>query len=193
MLNSAQFSAAKSLAESKMIQSQLFDEDGVRKGYSAFKKDVKAITDVVNDVWLRVEYDTSVGLAISGEQFRQYRSDADIFPYWIYLETNSANPRIEHLELVGNIYRIGDPEGDACHPKNGYNCDCGSEQVDDQYLEENGKSVLTNDEAKESLQHVDPQFRFNSADCGILPREGHTYFNALPSANEANGDLFNID
>lgn len=192
-MNSTQFSASKSVAENKMMKELLFNEDGVRKGFSQYKRDCKEVVNIFQETWLRIEYDTAIGLAITGQQFISYRENKELYPYWIYLETNSANPRIEHLELVGNIYRIGDPEGDDCHPKNGFNCDCGSEQVDDQYLEDNGKSVLTNEEAKVSLEHVDPQFRFNSANQGILPRQGHSYFQALSSANEANGDIFNID
>lgn len=193
MANAAQFSSAKSVAVNGMMKSALFDEGGVRKGFSKFKADCRGITDIVNDVWLRTEYDTSVKMAVSGDMFRAYREDADLYPYWIYLETTSENPRETHLELVGNVYRIGDPEGDAVFPSSDWNCNCGSEQIDDQYLKENDKSVRTNDEAKEDLEnHVNPQFRFNAADSGILPKEGHSYFQALPNANDANGETFGI-
>jgi hypothetical protein len=192
MLNVSQFSAAKSVAVNKLMKEQLFDEDGVRKGFSRFKADCKGVTDIVNEVWFRTEYDTSVRMAVAGEQFRSYRDDKDIFPYWIYLETTSANPRESHLELVGNIYRIGDAEGDAVFPPGSWNCSCGSEQIDDQYLDENNKSARTNEEAEEDLQHIDPQFRTNPADSALLPKEGHSYFQALPSANDANGETFGI-
>lgn len=326
MLNSAQFSASKSVAVNKLMKEALFDEDGVRKGYSAFKRDAKEITDIVNSTWLRTEYDTSVRQAVAGQQFISYRENASIYPFWVYLETTSEHPREDHLELVGNVYRIGDPEGDMVFPPNGFNCfqgdmlvrtkdgnkaikfitkddfvltrkgykqvisiikagqkkvygvrfdneiyvhmfycslgheiytkeagfiaiedldlskeytlinfenketkfkitideygfeadtydlkingeseyyvnnilvhncSCGSEQVDDQYLEENNKTVRTNDEAKEDLINgVPEQFRFNPADQGILPKEGHSYFMALPNANQANGETFNIE
>lgn len=193
-LNSAQFSSAKSVAVNKLLKENLFDEDGVRKGYSKFKKDAKEITDIVNDVWLRTEYDLSVRSAISGEQFKSFRENADLYGYWIYLETTSEHPREEHLELVGNVYKIGDPEGDAVMVPNGWNCSCGSEQIDDMYLEEHGLTPRTNDEAKSDLEnHVSEQFRYNPADSGILPKSGHSYFQALPDANQADGDLFNIE
>lgn len=193
MLNAVQFASSKSVATNGMLKSAMFNEKGERKGYSEFKRDAKAITDISNDTWLRVEYDCAVMGAVNGEKFRSYRENADIYEYWLYLETTSLHPREQHLSLVGNIYRIGDPEGDACHPQNGFNCGCGSEQVDSMYLEENGLSARTNEEAKEDLaNHVPPQFRYNAADQGILPREGHSYFKALPSANEANGETFGI-
>lgn len=122
MLNAAQFSAAKNSAETKMLQSLVFDENKVRKGYSAFKNDAKEVTDIFNEPWLRTEYDTSVRQAVTGEQFRRYRDDKDIYPYWRYLRTISLHPRDEHLKLVGNVYRIGDPEGDRVAPPDGFNC-----------------------------------------------------------------------
>lgn len=192
MLNAAQFSAAKDVATNGMIKTVMFDDEGVRQGYSAFKRDAEAITDIVNDVWLRTEYDTAVRQAVAGQQFSRYRDDADLYPYWRYLRTISLNPRDEHLLLVDKIFRIGDYEGDMCFPPNGYNCGCGSEQLDDQYLKDNELSALTNEQSKEELNKVDSQFRFNPADQGILPKEGHSYFQALPNANAADGNTFGI-
>lgn len=122
MQNSTQFAAAKSVAQNKMLKELLFDDKGVRRGYSEFKRDAKAVTDVFNETWLRVEYDSSIRQAVSGDMFRAFKDDADIYNFWQYLETTSANPRDSHLALVGNIYRIGDPEGDAVFPPNGFNC-----------------------------------------------------------------------
>lgn len=191
MLNAVQFSSAKDVATNGMMKTQLFNSDGVRKGYSEFKNDCKGITDIVNETWLRVEYDTAVRQAVAGQQFISFREDKDLYPYWIYLETTSAHPRDEHLALVGNIYKIGDPESDEVWPPSGFNCSCSGEQIDDDYLQENGKSARTNDEAKEDLENaVPPQFRFNAADSGILPKESHSYFQALPNANEADGSMF---
>lgn len=192
MLNAYQFSAAKSVAVNGMMKSTLFDDKGVRKGYSAFKRDASAITDIVNDIWLRTEYDTSIRLAVAGDQFRQYKEDSDIYPYWVYLETTSAHPREDHLTLVGNIYKIGSPESDAVFPPGGWNCSCGSEQIDDQYLDEKGLIARTEEQASEDLKEIDPQFRFNASTQGILPKEGHSYFQALSSANDADGNTFGI-
>lgn len=191
MLNAAQFSAAKDVAVNGMMKTVLFDDKGVRQSFSAFRNDCKAITDVTNDQWLRVEYDSGLRQAIAGQQFISYREDSDLYPYWQYLETTSDHPRDSHLELVGNIYRIGDADSDLVFPPSDWNCGCGSEQIDDQYLKDNGKSVRSNDEAKSDLENaVPPQFRFNSADSGILPKSGHSYFQTLSSANEADGTLF---
>lgn len=191
LLNASQFSAAKDVATNGMMKSVMFDSDGVRQGFSSFKKDCKAITDVSNETWLRTEYDTSVRQAVAGAQFISYREDADLYGYWVYLETTSEHPREEHLDLVGNVYKIGDPESDLVFPPNGFNCSCGSEQVDEEYLKENGKTPRSNEQSKSDLENgVPEQFRFNPADSGILPKEGHSYFQALPNANEADADTF---
>jgi uncharacterized protein with gpF-like domain len=194
MLNTAQFSAAKSVAENKLLKEQLYGENGVIKGFSEFKKDAKATVNLVNETWFRTEYDTAKNQSVSCEQFRQMRSDKDLYPYWEYLHTHSQHPREDHLKLVGLVFRIGDPEGDKCHPTNGFNCACGSEVLDDLDLQDRGLRVLTNAESKDYLEkEIDPQFRFNSADQGILPKEGHSYFQALKSANSANYKTFGLE
>lgn len=122
MLNACQFSSAKSVAVNGLMKAQLFDDNGVRKGFSKFKADCRQITDIVNDTWMRTEYDSGVRQAVAGDMFRAFKDDKDIYEFWQYLQTTSANPREDHLELVGNIYRIGDPDGDAVFPPGGWNC-----------------------------------------------------------------------
>ena len=72
-----------------------------------------------------------------------------------------------------------------------HNCSCGVEQVDEEFIKDSGKTPRTNDEAKFDLENgVPEQFRFNPYNQGILPKEGHSYFMALPNANEADGSMF---
>ncbi len=189
MLNMAQFSAAKNIAETKMLQQSIF-KDGERVSYSAFKKEAKQITDIFQDTWLRTEYDTAVKQAVQGDLFRRYRDDADLYPYWRYLRTISFHPRDEHLQLVGNVYRIGDPQGDMVIPPGGFNCGCGSENLSDSDIESEGVSVRTSEQSAKDLLDVSPQFRFNPADQGILPKESHSYFEVLKSANAGKPEMF---
>ena len=184
MLNACQFSAAKSRAEAKMLQQLVFKDDK-KLDFGRFKKEAAQVTDIFQQTWLRTEYDTANQQAVNGEQFRQMREDSDLYPYWQYLETTSDHPREEHLELVGNIYKIGDPEGDMCFPPNGFNCGCSSEQID------NPDKEVT--KGSGSIDKVDPQFRFNPADQGILPKESHSYFQALSNANDADYKMFGLD
>lgn len=190
MLNAVQFSAAKSVAENKMLKSEVFKEDGTVKSFSRFRKDAGEVTDIFQKTWLRTEYDTGIKQAVNAELFTRMRADKDINPYWVYLETDSDHPREEHLELVGNVYKIGDPDGDEIFPPNGFNCGCGSETVDDDYLDENEKEVS---KGEDDIDKVSPQFRFNPADQGILPKESHSYYEVLKNANDLNHDDFSED
>lgn len=192
-LNVAQFSAAKSMAENKLLQGQLFNEDKVLKGFSEFKADAKKVTDIVQETWLKTEYESARKCAVQGELFTRMRADADIYPYWRYLRTISLNPRDEHLKLVGLVFRIGDPYGDRIFPPDGWNCGCGSEMLDDQDIDKEGLSILTESESAKFLDSdVDPQFRFNPADQGILPKDG-SYFDVMKNANTGNYKTFGLD
>ena len=119
-------------------------------------------------------------------------ADKDLYPYWVYKTANDDRVRDEHAALEGLIFRIGDPEGDNCMPENGWNCRCSADPVDDQYLDENKKSAVSNDEAGKLLNdNIDEQFRNNPGIQGPLPNEG-SYFNEFNTANNGNYSLFNL-
>lgn len=187
MLNSAQFAAAKANAEGKLLQAAVFDEKGVVKSYSKFYNDAHQITDIQNNVWLRVERDTAVKGAVSLDQFSDMTANADIFPYWIYKGVMDDREREEHVELEDKIFMIGDPEGDDCFPPNGFNCRCSGDPLDDSDIK--GQTVS---KGADNLQHVDKQFQYNPANQGILPKD-HSYFDVMPSANSGNSKLFDMD
>jgi hypothetical protein len=130
---------------------------------------------------LRTEYDTAVKQAVQGDLFRRYREDKDLYPYWRYLETTSKHPRQEHLRLVGRVFKIGDPIGDKLLPTNGFNCSCSSENISDPEEVSKGEDYIND---------VSPQFRFNPSDQGILPKESHSYFEVLKSANSGKPEMF---
>jgi hypothetical protein len=192
MLNAAQFSSAKEATKSKLMQGALRNSEGEMQSFSKFEKDASKIADIVNETWLRTEYESCRRQAIQGEQFRQLQEDKDLYPYWVYHGVMDDRERDEHVVLEGLVFKIGDPEGDACYPQNGWNCRCSAESVDDQYLEENKLKALTNEEAKGYLESdVDQQFRTNPAIQGTLPNTG-SYFEVMGSANEGNAKLFNL-
>lgn len=191
MLNAAQFSAAKSAAEAKILQTALFDADKNFLPYSKFNDKAKEITNIFQETWLRVEYDMCKRQTVQGEAFRQMKADADLYPYWVYHGVMDDREREEHVEMEGLVFRIGDPAGDAVYPPADWNCRCSGDPVDDQYLEENNLRPLTNDEAEEVLNtKVDEQFRYNPAEQGMLPKTG-SYFDVVGSANEL--DFKNFD
>ena len=188
MLNSYQFSAAKSAAEAQQMQEQVFGKDGVIKSYSQFQKDANAIATTSQESWLRVERDMCIRQAVQAQSFRAMQADADLYPYWIYTGVMDAVERAEHVELEGKIFKIGDANSDACFPPNDWNCRCSGEQTDN----EADKKVTTNTESKELLDtDVDIQFRYNPANEGMMPKVGG-YFKIMPSANKVDSEVLSM-
>jgi SPP1 gp7 family putative phage head morphogenesis protein len=190
MLNSYQFSAAKDLSETKAMQALIFQSEG----FKDFKEKASEITNIFNDQWLRVEMDSCKRGAVMGENWRQMQDTADLYPYWEYKTEEDDRVRDEHAALEGQIFRIGDPEGDACYPPNDFNCRCHSELVDNQELKESGKEVtkgsdiLEKDDPETGKPYVDEQFRFNPGIQGAMPNNS-SYSEVLSSANKGNAEL----
>lgn len=191
MLNTAQFSAAKSVSEGKLLQDAVFDGKRLRS-YQEYQKAAQDITDINQKTWLRVEYETCRRNAVSGSKFAQMQADADLYPYWIYIGRMDSRERPDHVALEKKVFRVGDPAGDACYPPNGWNCRCEGDPVDEYYLKDNNVRYVTNDEAKQLLQSdVEENFRYNAAVQGPLPNE-HSYFDVFPDANHGSSNLFDM-
>jgi SPP1 gp7 family putative phage head morphogenesis protein len=193
MLNSYQFSAAKDIAETKSMQSLVYEASS----FKDFKEKASEITNINNDQWLRVEMDACKRGTVQGEAFRQAESDKDLYPYWAYKTEDDGNVRPEHAALEGIVFMIGDPEGDACWPPVDWNCRCHAEPVDGQYLKENDKQVskgsdyLEKDDPKTGKPYVDEDFRFNPGKQGAMPNDS-SYSEVFSSANKGNEALFDL-
>lgn len=188
-----QFSAAKSAAEAKLLQAAVYDDDKKIKSFSQFKKDANEITDIVQNTWLRVEYDMAKRQSVQSESFNRMRDDADLYPFWIYKGMMDDREREDHVEMEDQVFSIGDPAGDACFPPNDWNCRCEGDSIDGDEVDDKGYSVNSNAQAKGFLDSdVDEQFRFNPADQGMLPKTG-SYFDVMANANKGDAKLFGLD
>lgn len=195
MLNAAQFAAAKGRAENELLKkaANMQDEGGKIKSFNDYRPVAEEITKQSRDIWLRVEYDTNRGNAVAGNQFARFVADSDLYGFWVYRGVMDARERPEHVALEGKIFRIGDHFGDAVFPRSGWNCRCDGEQVDGRYVQQYPGMLAEGDAARKLLEeHVDPQFRFNPYTQGTMPNGGHSYFEALGNANEANAQMFNL-
>lgn len=193
MLNAAQFSAAKSASEVKMLQAAVFDENKKVKSPSQFKNDAKAITEISQETWLRVERDMCVRQAVQLDAFSRMMEDSDLYPYWVYKGVMDDRERDEHVALEDLVFKIGDPAGDAIYPPDDWNCRCSGEAIDEDELSEKGYKLVGNTEAKQLLDtYVDEQFRYNAAVQGTMPNTG-SYFDVLNSANAANSKTFGLE
>ncbi len=90
--------------------------------------------------WQITEYNTMVARARTAKQFEQFKQDADLYPCLEWLPTRSADPRDEHVELVGTVLPIDDPFWNENQPGNLWNCKCDWKQVD-KPVNHNGKTV----------------------------------------------------
>jgi SPP1 gp7 family putative phage head morphogenesis protein len=191
MLNTAQFSAAKDLAETKALQALAVTADG----FNDFKKKAyEEVTSIGRDQWLRVEMDSCIRGAVMGESWRKIEESKDQFPYWVYRGEMDEQEREEHEALEGLIFRIGDPEGDSICPPNDWNCRCRPEPADEGDIPEGGKvsegkDYLEKDDPETGKPYIDPDFRFNPGKTGTMPNDS-SYSEVLPSANSAGVKLF---
>lgn len=200
MTNLYQFSAAKSVEKARMMQEVVYSEDGTLNSWSDFRTLAGKIQEQENEVWLRVERDNCARQAIMADKFNDMRADADIYPYWIYKGRLDSRERPEHRALEGLIFRIGDPFGDDMFPPSDWNCRCTGKPVDDDYLKSKNRVVQTNEQARGWLQgvdengaaFVDPQFRYNPANQGMLPKVGNQFVN-FNSANDGDAKLFGVN
>ena len=192
MLNAYQFSAAKTASEAKALQYLVYNEERELKTFQDFKNDAEEITDIVNDTWLRTEYDNCGKCAVMGEEWNKLEADKDLYPYWVYHTTPEHEIDDECDDMNGMVFRIDDEDSDNIFPPNHFNCQCFTEPVDDSDIEENGYNIATPEDSQEFLRNsVDEDFRFNPGKQGSLPNSGN-YFDDLPSANDSDWKLFDL-
>jgi SPP1 gp7 family putative phage head morphogenesis protein len=191
MLNAAQFSAAKSVAEAKLMQAEIFDEAGKIRTYPEFKKKAEQIANVSQETWLRVEYESQRRQCVMSEQWRRMVADSDLYPYFVHRGRMDSRERKEHKELEGKVYRCQDKESGKAFPPLDWNCRCEGEPVDDDYLKENNLKPVTGEELQGIIEtHVGEQFRRNPS-AGTLPNVG-SYFDAMKNANQGNAGMFGM-
>lgn len=191
LLNAAQFSAAKTAAESKMLQRELFDENKIIRSYQVFKQHAEQITRISQETWLRVEYESQRRQCVMSEQWRRMVADSDLYPYFVHKGRLDSREREEHVKLENKVYRIQDKESGFCFPPLDFNCRCEGEPVDEDYLKEHKLKPVTKEEFQYIIDnHVDPQFR-KSPTAGTLPNVG-SYFEVLKNSNVVNYQTFGM-
>ena len=88
------------------------------------------------------EYNAIVARARSAKQFIDFQQDADLYPNMEWIMTRSADPREEHLVLVGTIRPINDPFWNENQPGNLWNCKCDWEPTDKDVTEVPKQEVI---------------------------------------------------
>lgn len=72
-------------------------------------------------------FDTNVGVAYSAGHYKQM-TDPDVLrarPYFRYIESSSAHPRVPHMQWYNLVLPADDPFWETHYPPNGWGCKCG--------------------------------------------------------------------
>ena len=122
------FSGLKAFHELHEAFPSLLDENGERKPFERFLRDVQKIDETYNQNWLRAEYNfagASAGMAARWEDFEE---DGDRY-YLQYRTAHDGRVRPEHAGMDGITLPVDDPFWDTNYPPNGWNCRCTVVQV----------------------------------------------------------------
>ncbi|WP_455971964.1 phage head morphogenesis protein [Bacteroides congonensis] len=169
------FSAAKNYQELRTITDALRDGDGNLRTFQDFKEQVAVINNKFNVTWLQTEYDTCIATATQSARWQEFKAQQSLFPYLRYQTAGDDSVRNEHRLLDGITKRVDDPFWHTYYPPNGWNCRCEAIQVPDDDVEETpGTSYST--------PPVDPMFRTNCGETGLIFPKAHPYYTGVPSA-----------
>lgn len=154
------FSGMKAFHELNESFPSLLDENGNRKTFERFLKDVQSIDDTYNSNYLRSEYNFVQSSAEMAAKWESFMQDGDRY-YLQYRTANDGKVRPEHAVLHGVTLPITDSFWEEYYPPNGWNCRCTVVQV-----RKSRYPATPHDEAmalgEEALQYdTKGMFRFN--------------------------------
>ncbi len=154
------FSGLKTFHELNEAFPSLLDENGNKKTFERFLKDVQKIHETYNRNYLRAEYNFVHASAAMAARWEEFARDGDDYLLQ-YRTAGDGKVRPEHAALNGVTLPPSDTFWDEYYPPNGWNCRCTAVQVrKGKYTEtpreqaiERGKEALAGD--KKGM------FRFN--------------------------------
>ena len=122
------FSGFKTFHELKEAFPSLLDDNGVRKPFEQFLRDVQKIDDTYNRNYLRAEYNFAMNSAEMAARWEEFAKDEDEY-YLQYRTAGDDNVRPEHAALRGVTLPRSDKFWKTYYPPNGWNCRCTVVQV----------------------------------------------------------------
>lgn len=174
------FSGFKTHAELSAVSALLIGDDGKKKPFEQFARDVRAIDENYNLNYLRAEYNFATQSARSAAQWAEYQTDADQF-YLQYRTAADERVRESHALLHDTTLPASDPFWQKFFPPNGWNCRCTVVQVrKSKYPLSDSKKAIANGEKATTALNKKGQnklaiFRFNpGAEQKIFPPK-HPY------------------
>lgn len=154
------FSGMKAFHELNEAFPSLLDENGNRKTFEHFLKDVQSIDATYNSNYLRSEFNFVQASAEMAAKWESFMQDGDRY-YLQYRTAHDNKVRPEHAALHGVTLPITDSFWEEYYPPNGWNCRCTVVQV-----RKSRYPATPHDEAmalgEEALQYdTKGMFRFN--------------------------------
>lgn len=122
------FSGMKAFHELNEAFPSLLDENGNRKTFERFLKDVQSIDAAYNSNYLRSEFNFVQASAEMAAKWEGFMQDGDRY-YLQYRTANDGKVRPEHAALHGVTLPITDSFWEEYYPPNGWNCRCTVVQV----------------------------------------------------------------
>ncbi len=128
--NNGVFAAFKTHRMQNDMASQLLDEDGKLKSFSAWEADTRNIRDHHVKNWLETEYNTAVKRAHMAADWQQFEREKDILPNLEWVKSTSVTPGEDHRQFWGTILPVDDPFWNNHRPGDRWNCKCGLRSTD---------------------------------------------------------------
>lgn len=122
------FSGMKAFHELNEAFPSLLDENGNRKTFERFLKDVRSIDATYNSNYLRSEFNFVQASAEMAAKWEGFMQDGDRY-YLQYRTAHDNKVRPEHAALHGMTLPITDSFWEEYYPPNGWNCRCNVVQV----------------------------------------------------------------
>lgn len=122
------FSGIKTFHELNEAFPSLIDENGNRKPFERFLKDVQKVHQEYNVNYLRAEYNFAAAAAANAAKWEKFAQDGDNY-YLQYRTARDNRVREEHSELDGITLPMSDDFWESFFPPNGWNCRCTVVQV----------------------------------------------------------------
>ena len=166
------FSGAKNYQQLQDITQALRGEDGKLLDFSDFKQACDDIGHKYNENWLESEYQTAVSSAQSAARWCEFREEAGLFPMLQYQTVGDNRVRLSHQLLNGVTKHIDDEFWKTYYPPNGWNCRCEAIQMPEGDAQESETPV--------HLPPVQPMFKTNLAESGLLFPKNHPYYDGVP-------------
>ena len=153
------FSGFKTFHEMKETFPSLLDENGNKKPFKQFLKDVQAVNEKYNSHYLKAEYEFAVSSAEMAAKWEKFEEDGDRYDLQ-YRTMLDENVRDSHRKLDGVTLPPSSPFWNEYFPPNGWRCRCKVVQVRKGKYTTDEHEAMENGNQATAGKHQE-MFRFN--------------------------------